>query len=688
MIDRSTVASDSTWIGLQKGYRHIIQQGGTSCFDPHQLIITTKGSIPISEIKKGDRVLSCNILSGKKEYRDVINTFKHPNTKPCLEISLKSGHKIKATEDHKFFFSGRWVMLKNIAILWYEKNTKLQRLYGVRGRPYLLYGLQKDWTDEKTEASVGRGWISEDYDKKGRREICNGESSSSNIVGVCGQNGGWNDRESHRWEQEEQLNPELGILHRIRESDTCLQKRINKTEERNQEWYGQANNRRGDRNKKSHQELQEQVLRSQEASGQVRGYRSSNKRYIDGSNVESCDCISLDDIVSIDKISLDFVYDIEVEKNHNFFLDLNKPTLVHNSGKTFGILVALIHFAASSEKSLIISVAGQTVPHLKQGAMRDLQAILDSEQIPYLENKTDRIFSIGNSIIEFIAIDKLGKAKGAKRDILFVNEANEIDYSIFKQLSLRTGKTIIIDFNPTHHFWLHDNVVPHLKKGEYIFKRTNYTHNPGVSSEIAKEIESLKELDEELYKVYGLGYTGKIQGIIFSNVKWVDAMPDYLNNEGYGLDFGFTNDPTAFCRAGIYQGEIYAEELIYERGLTNADLCNMFTHLGVHSGFKIVADREPKSIEEINQKGFWCEAAEKGPGSVNFGISTLKSYKINIVKSSVNWKREQSRYKWQEKDGKPTNKPVDAYNHLWDALRYWADGCLNSHTPIMTGYSY
>lgn len=359
-----------------------------------------------------------------------------------------------------------------------------------------------------------------------------------------------------------------------------------------------------------------------------------------------------------------------------------------SSGKTFGILVALTHFAASSEGSLIISVAGQTVPHLKQGAMRDLQAILDSEEIPYQENKTDRIFTIGTSIIEFIAIDKLGKAKGAKRDILFVNEANEIDYAIFKQLSLRTSKTIIIDFNPTHHFWLHDNVVPHLKKGEYIFKRTNYTHNPAVSSEIAKEIESLKELDEELYKVYGLGYTGKIQGIIFSNVKWVDEMPDYLNNEGYGLDFGFTNDPTALCRAGIYNGEIYAEELIYERGLTNADLCNMFTHLGIHSGFKIVADRENKSIEEISRNGFWCEGAEKGPGSVNFGISTLKSYKINIVKTSVNWKREQSRYKWQEKDGKPTNKPVDAYNHLWDALRYWADGCLNSHTPIMTGFSY
>src|SRR5690554_4957795 len=207
MIDRLTVASDSTWIGLQKGYRYIIQQGGTSCFYHDQLVITDKGSIPISEIKKGDRVLSCNILSGKKEYRNVINTFKHPNTKPCLEITLKSGHKIKASEDHKFFFSGRWVMLKNIAELW-------------------------------------------------------------------------------------------------------------------------------------------------------------NKRYIDWANVEPCDCINLDDIVSIDEISLDYVYDIEVEKNHNFFLYLNKPTLVHNSGKTFGILVALIHFAARSERSLIISVAGQTVPHL------------------------------------------------------------------------------------------------------------------------------------------------------------------------------------------------------------------------------------------------------------------------------------------------------------------------------------
>src|SRR5690606_33951502 len=237
-------------------------------------------------------------------------------------------------------------------------------------------------------------------------------------------------RESYRWEQEKQFGSEFGVLHQVGNYAPCVQDGINETEKRNQARYGPPNHGGRERNRKPHKEPQWSVLWKKPVSKEIRSDRGGNKRYIDGANVEPCDCINLDDIVSIDDISLDYVYDIEVEKNHNFFLCLNKPTLVHNSGKTFGILVALIHFAASSEENLIISVAGQTVPHLKQGAMRDLQAILDSEEIPYQENKTDRIFTIGNSIIEFIAIDKLGKAKGAKRDVLFLNEANEIDYTI------------------------------------------------------------------------------------------------------------------------------------------------------------------------------------------------------------------------------------------------------------------
>ena len=361
-----------------------------------------------------------------------------------------------------------------------------------------------------------------------------------------------------------------------------------------------------------------------------------------------------------------------------------------SSGKTFGTLVGLAYFLLSSKKSYVVSVVGQTIPHLRTGAQRDFDDILAVDKIRHTHNKTERTYHIGNSIVEFLSIDKLGKAKGGKRNILFINEANEIDYTIVKQLILRTSDTVIIDYNPTHHFWFHDKLLPGLKKSEYIFKRTTYKDNPSVSDAIIREIEKLRDEDEELWKVYGLGYTGNIKGVIFPKVVWIDEMPEFLTHEGYGMDFGFTNDPTTLCRAGIYQGAIYAEELIYDRGLSNDMIANMAFHKGYNSAFKVVADNEPKSIAKLDDLGLWIEAARKGPGSINFGISTLKSYPIYITNTSINWMKEQKRYKWKEKDGRTLNTPIDSYNHLWDALRYWADGHLSAESGelLMAGYSY
>lgn len=344
-----------------------------------------------------------------------------------------------------------------------------------------------------------------------------------------------------------------------------------------------------------------------------------------------------------------------------------------SSGKTFGVMVGLIYYLLSCDQPKVASVVGQTVPHLRTGVQRDMDTILSEDEIPHTQNKTERTYRIGNSLVEFLSVDTIGKAKGGKRDILFVNEANEHDYSIVKQLILRTAETVILDYNPTHHFWLHDQLLPTIGS-DYIFKRTTYKDNPAVSDAIATEIERLKHEDEELYKVYGLGYTGNIQGVIFPHVNWVDEMPEYLDNEGYGMDFGYTNDPTALVRAGIYQGEIYAEELIYERGLSAAEIANIAHHKGYQNIFRIMADNEPRTIAALEEEGLWIEGARKAPGSVSLGISTLKSYPINITKSSVNWRKEQQRYKWKEKDGKSLNQPIGMYDHLWDALRYYAEG--------------
>ena len=343
-----------------------------------------------------------------------------------------------------------------------------------------------------------------------------------------------------------------------------------------------------------------------------------------------------------------------------------------SSGKTYAILQVL--FAKAISETCIITIVGQDIPNLKVGALRDAIDIHNGDeaikqQVTFY-NRSDRVFSFMNgSIMEFNSYDNDQDAKSGKRDYLFVNEANGIPYNIFEQLSLRTRKQVYIDYNPDTSFWVHDKVIP-IPSTELII--SDHRHNPFLSDKIREKIEALKSKDLDLWKVYARGITGRIEGLIFK--KWYVLNDSFEDKKliGYGIDFGFSNDPSTLIEVRMQDGELYVKELIYETGLTNQDISSRMDALNVSRGALIVADSaEPKSIEELRRLRWTIDGVKKGKDSVMFGINLLKGYAINVHSSSKNLIKELEQYKWKvNKNGDSLNVPIDDYNHAIDALRY------------------
>lgn len=346
-----------------------------------------------------------------------------------------------------------------------------------------------------------------------------------------------------------------------------------------------------------------------------------------------------------------------------------------SSGKTYAILQVL--FCKAAEKKAVITIAGQDIPNLKAGALRDAETIYHSsdyvKQLISSYNKTDRIFNFKNgSLMEFKSYDNAQDAKSGKRDFLFVNEANGIDWKVYTELALRTRKQVFVDYNPNAAFWVHDNLIGKIGVELII---SDHRHNPFLDQQTRDKIEALKDIDNELWKVYGRGLTGKIQGLVLSNWILCDEIPEGAQLIAGGLDFGFTNDQTGFLQVYKQNGELWLDEIIYQTGLTNKDISDELKVKGINQMQTIVADSaEPKSIEELTRLGWRVEGAKKGPDSINNSIDILKRYKLNITRRSINLRDELMKYKWKEdkKSGKTLNEPIDGFNHLIDPLRYVA----------------
>ena len=356
-----------------------------------------------------------------------------------------------------------------------------------------------------------------------------------------------------------------------------------------------------------------------------------------------------------------------------------------SSGKTYSIMQVLF-FLGIEDAGSIITVVGQDIPNLKVGAYRDAKTIIAESmalQAAYpAVNEGERIIRcINGSLIEFKSYADEQDAKSGKRDYLFVNEANGIPYEVYWQLAIRTRKKIFIDYNPSARFWVHDELIGR-KDVELLISdhRTNYT----LTQEEHDRIEGIE--DEELWKVYARGLTGKIAGLVLTNWDICDTLPprEEWKMSAYGLDFGFTNDPSALEHVVLAHGELYIDEVLYSTGLTNPDIAHRAQGNGIDGQQQIIADcAEPKSIRELQAHGLWVTASPKGHDSIVSGLDILRRYRLHVTRHSLGIISNLRSYQWgKDRDGNMTNQPEDRNNHGIDAIRYVALAKLSQHREV------
>ena len=364
------------------------------------------------------------------------------------------------------------------------------------------------------------------------------------------------------------------------------------------------------------------------------------------------------------RIKTNVVYDHITESDKKIVVEQGGT----RSGKTFNILIWLLDYCTKN-KDKTITIVRKTFPAVRGTVMRDFFDILKQYDL-YRENlhiKSTHEYFINTNRVEFISLDQPTKIRGRKRDVLFINECNELTFEDFQQLIFRTTERVIIDYNPSDEFhWIYDKI---LTREDVDFFQTSYKDNPFISNVIVKEIERLKDIDEDYWRVYGLGERGKSRSLVFNFIT-TPNIPPTAKLVGRGLDFGFSNDSTALVETYIEGDKMFARELIYRTGMTNQDIGKELKRLGIDRRDEIWCDSaEPKSIEELFRMGFNAKKTYKG--SINIGIDMIRRHKLHITDDSINMIKEFRNYKYiEDKNGQLTNKPADVFNHTADALRY------------------
>lgn len=320
--------------------------------------------------------------------------------------------------------------------------------------------------------------------------------------------------------------------------------------------------------------------------------------------------------------------------------------------------------------------------------MRDFLSILQSHE--YFDdnawNKTDFIYTFpSGSRIEFFSADQPSKVRGPRRDRLFLNEANNIAYEAFDQLEVRTKDFIFLDWNPVSEFWFYEIVK---QRNDVEFITLTYKDNEALDANIVASIEQRKG-NKNWWTVYGEGQLGAAEGRIFKDWQIIEEIPHEARLERYGLDFGYSNDPTACVAVYKYNGGYIFDEIIFQKGLSNRQIADIFINL---DRALIVADSaEPKSIDEIKSYGLACVASKKGQGSINMGIQFMQDQKISVTKRSTNIIKEYRNYLWEtDKDGKVLNIPAQGFDHSMDAIRYALEAytILREDKPVRRELSF
>lgn len=341
------------------------------------------------------------------------------------------------------------------------------------------------------------------------------------------------------------------------------------------------------------------------------------------------------------------------------------------ASKTISILMWLADYGDAT-KNKVATVVSESYPHLSGGAIRDFQSIMKDqgfwEDARWNDTKHFYTFDHG-TIVEFLSVDTYGKAHGPRRDVLFLNECNNLHYDIVDQLITRTREIVWLDWNPTNEFWFYTEMKD--KRDDIDFITLTYKDNEALDEVTIKEIESHKD-NKNWWTVYGLGQLGDIEGRIYTGWKIIDKIPHEARLERYGLDFGYSIDPTVIIAIYYYNGGYILDEVTYQKELSNKSIADIFNNLP--KALVIGDSAEPKSIDEIMNYGVSILPAQKGPGSVYQGIQYVQDQKISVTKRSIRTIKAYRNYLFkQDKDGKYTNDPDDTI-HEWsnsmDATRY------------------
>ncbi len=363
---------------------------------------------------------------------------------------------------------------------------------------------------------------------------------------------------------------------------------------------------------------------------------------------------------------------------------LNKRIRIIQGGtsasKTISVLLYLIAYAQTDKQKTLTSVVAESIPHLKRGALRDFKNIMQAHGYwkEALWNATDSIYTFETgSQIEFFSTDNSDKLRGARRDRLFMNEANNNTFDAFEQLEVRTKEFIILDYNPTNEFWVQEYLIG--KRDDIDFIILTYKDNEGLSKEIVESIEQRKNR-KGWWQVYGLGQLGEVEGKIYSDWNILEDFPHEARLERIGIDFGYSNDPTAIIYVYYYNGGYILDEVCYQKGMSNKEIADTIKDARI--ALCIADSAEPKSIDELKLYGLNVLPATKGPGSVNQGIQIVQGQRISITKRSANIIKEYRNYLWKtDKDGKVINEPEDIYNHTMDAIRYAITSLASANRP-------
>lgn len=340
-----------------------------------------------------------------------------------------------------------------------------------------------------------------------------------------------------------------------------------------------------------------------------------------------------------------------------------------SASKTISILLYLINRCQSDKTPTLTSVVSESIPHLKRGAIRDFRNIMEGHN--YWKDSNWNVqdstytFETGSKL-EFFSSDNGDKLRGARRDRLFINEANNVAKDAFDQLEVRTKDFVFLDWNPTNEFWFYTDVKD--VRNDVDFITLTYKDNEALDLEIVKSIEQRKG-NKQWWQVYGLGQLGEVEGKVYKGWQIIDTVPHEARLERRGLDFGYSNDPTAILDIYYHNGGFILDEKCYKKGLSNKQIADLLVNF--EDILTIADSAEPKSIDEIASYGISIIPAEKGPGSVLQGIQFVQGLKISVTKRSINLIKEYRNYLWRtDKDGKILNVPEDIFNHLMDALRY------------------